>query len=422
MVLMKLKYWLSICALFAGVAVSLNGCTSEPGATSSPAPSSASVAAATLPPGIIRLNAQMEQRAGIRLATATRRALASKTLFSSTVEATTGGSGVVIAPLPGIVTRVVADIGQSVRRGQIVAYVNSPVLAETQSTYLVSGAKIQEAQAQVQLVSGRVALAKAEVERESILYKKGISSLRDLQTAEVKLSSIQSELAAARSMAAAARTLQDATRARLVAMGAGTGASVTTELPLRSPTSGVVTEKAVQPGQSVGPTSESLFTIVDLSRVSVMLEVPQGEVAAIKLGAPVQFTSEVAPGQTFRGLVSRLGENFDPQSRTVSVRVTIANSRGTLKPGMLVLAQVVSGNTRQAVLSIPNAAIQQVDGKDVVFVKKAGVYRMRPVRLGERNGQHTEVTAGLADNETVVTDGSFVLKAEALKATLGDEG
>ncbi len=418
MVLMKLKCWLSTCALLAGVAVSLNSCTSGPGATSPPA-ASTSVAAAALPPGTIRLNAQMEQRAGIRLAMATRRVLADKTLFSSTVEATAGGSGLVIAPLPGIITRVVADIGQSVRRGQIVAYINSPVLAETQSTYLVSGAKIQEAQAQVQLVSGRVALAKAEVERESTLYKKGISSLRDLQTAEVKLSSIQSELAAARSMAAAARTLQDATRARLVAMGAGTGATVTTELPLRSPLSGVITQKAVQPGQSVGPTSESLFTIVDLSRVSVMLEVPQGEVASIKLGAPVQFTSEVAPGQTFRGQVSRLGENFDPQSRTVSVRVTIANSRGTLKPGMLVLAQAVSGNTRQVVLSIPNAAIQQVDGKDVVFVKKAGVYRMRPVQLGERNGQYTEVTAGLTDDETVVTEGSFILKAEALKATLG---
>jgi cobalt-zinc-cadmium efflux system membrane fusion protein len=90
---------------------------------------------------------------------------------------------------------------------------------------------------------------------------------------------------------------------------------------------------------------------------------------------------------------------------------------------MLVLARAEEGTGTSPTLAVPSAAIQQVEGKDVVFVKvQPRTYRMRPVALGERGAGYVEVRSGLAEGEPVVTEGSFVLKSEALKATLGGDG
>lgn len=403
--------------------VMTSGCTAEVAsrtATSTGEPAQA-------PPGQVALNAQMEERAGIRVETVKQRSLASQTVFSSTIEAPTNRAGMVIAPVRGIVTRVLADVGERVSRGEVVAVISSPDIAEAQAGYLSALARVQEAQAQIQLAEGQVTLARAEVERETALYKKGISSLREQQVAQAKLNSVQSLLAAARSTQAAARSTQAAGRARLRALNQAPG-SVTDELPLRSPITGTVVARTIQPGQMVNPdmtgtgTREPLFKIAGLDEVWALLEVPQSEVASLRLGAPVQFTSEVAPGETFRGRVVRLGEQFDEQARTVAVRVAIANPRNTLKPGMLVLARAAVGGGAKPVLAVPNSAIQQLDGQDVVFVRTTPhTYKQQAVQLGRHGGQFTEVVGGLAPGLQVVSEGSFILKSETIKASLGED-
>ncbi len=402
----------------------LFGCSNPKTAATPPADSSA----AATSPGTYTLTDQMEKRAGITVQPVVRRSLASPALFSSTIEAPTNNSGIVTPPVAGIVTRVLADVGQTVQRGQILAYISSPELGDAQAANLTARAKVQEAQAQIQLTNGRVALAKADFEREKSLNQKGISALRDVQSAQGRYDVIRSELAATKTMYAAAQSNLAASNARLSAFRVAGGGTVTSELALRSPVSGTITIRAIQPGQSVSPVStaasgmhEHLFDISNLDEVWAMLEVPQAEVASLHLGAPVQFTSEVAPGKTFRGKVIRLGENFDAQARTVGVRAAIANSEGILKPGMLVLAQALAGNTK-TVLAIPSASVQQVEGKTVVFVQvQPHTYRMQTVSLGEHSSDYVEATSGLSAGQKVVSDGSFILKSEALKASLGGE-
>ncbi|MBC7882636.1 MAG: efflux RND transporter periplasmic adaptor subunit [Anaerolineae bacterium] len=402
----------------------LFGC-SNPKITATPPPDSS---AAATSPGTYTLTDQMEKRAGITVQPVARRSLASPALFSSSIEAPTNNSGIVTPPVAGIVTRVLADVGQTVQRGQILAYISSPELGDAQAANLTARAKVQEAQAQIQLTDGRVALAKADFEREKSLNQKGISALRDVQSAQGRYDVIRSELAATKTMYAAAQSNLAASNARLSAFRVAGGGTITSELALRSPVSGTITIRAIQPGQSVSPVStaasgmhEHLFDISNLDEVWAMLEVPQSEVASLHLGAPVQFTSEVAPGKTFRGRVIRLGENFDAQARTVGVRAAIANSEGILKPGMLVLAQALAGNTK-TVLAIPSASVQQVEGKTVVFVRvQPHTYRMQTISLGEHSSDYVEATSGLIAGQQVVTDGSFILKSEALKASLGGE-
>ncbi|AGY60024.1 RND family efflux transporter MFP subunit [Gloeobacter kilaueensis JS1] len=415
------------CAALMVVALLLGSCAASKPESSAPA--GGEQAAAATAPGTIALTEQMEKRAGIQVTTAQKRPLVNRSLFSSTIEAPTDRSGVVTASVQGVVTRVLADVGQTVARGQTLAYISTPMLAEAQAGYFSAVAKVQEAHAQVQLTDSRVQLARADYERESALYKKGISAQREQQAALARLDGTLSELAAAKSTEAAARSSLQAARARLNALRQATGSSITDELALKSPVSGIVVSRMIQPGQVVNPATagtsnaeDHLFTITSLAEVWAMLEVPQSEVAGLKLGAPVQFTSEVAPGEAFKGRIIRLGETFDPQARTASVRVAIANPHGTLKPGMLVLAQAISGGSARPVLAVPTAAIQQIDGKDVVFVRTAPHrYRQQPVVLGERNAQLTQIVSGLTAGTEVVSDGSFVLKSEALKATLEGE-
>jgi cobalt-zinc-cadmium efflux system membrane fusion protein len=379
------------------------------------------------------LTAEMERRAGIEVATIQTRQLNKSNVFSSSVEATSKGTAVVNSLVHGIITRVMADVGQSVKAGEILCYINCPDLLEAQSQYLTSQAKQQEAKAQLVQVENRIGLSKADIERISQLNKEGIASTKDLQASQTKLATTEADLAAARSLLSASNSYVAAAESRLRSFGikssSVTDSNLINELPLRSPISGTVAKRSVSAGQNVNPSASSgtmqanaedgLFTILDLRKVWVMLEVPQSEVAPLKIGVPVDFTSEVAPGKTFKGKVITTGEKFDPASRTVAVRVEIENPQLILKPGMLVLARASESITAGSVLAAPKSAIQEVDGKQCVFVKIGEHrYKKTEIQTGTTNSDYVQITRTLRPGEQVVTQGSFILKSEALKANL----
>ncbi|HMY03805.1 MAG TPA: efflux RND transporter periplasmic adaptor subunit, partial [Candidatus Obscuribacter sp.] len=337
--------------------------------------------------------------------------------FSSTVESSNPGTASVTSMVHGIITRVLVDVGDTVKAGQVVAYINCPELSDAQSSFVERKARVMEAAANVDLIKTRVSLAEADAARLKTLFGEGISAKKDVEAGQSRIASTKAELETAKAMLAASQIQFTAARSRLVSLGfdpqSMEESKLTTELALRSPISGQVSQRNAQAGQTVGasgsPAATVLFTIVDLSRVWVMLEVPQSEVSKIKLNAPVTFTTEVAPGQKFIGRVTRLGERFDPQSRTASVRTEIENPRAILKPGLLVLAEVATSAAPQDKLSIPNAAIQRIGGQDLVF-KKTGPqsYRACRLKLGDSDGLNTEVkenTDGLTNHDWVATGG-----------------
>jgi cobalt-zinc-cadmium efflux system membrane fusion protein len=351
-------------------------------------------------------------------------------IFSSSVEPTSDGSAVVNSLVRGVVTKVLADIGQSVKANQILCYVNCPELAEVQSNYLSEQAKVLEAKAQVAAAGSRISLIKSDWERQKTLNKEGISSVKQVQSAQSALSTTEAELAAAKAMLAATQAAAGSSASRLKSFGISTlnlnPQNLTSELAIRSPISGVVSQRNIKAGENINPAGvgvlnaqEGLFHIVNLDKVWVMLEVPQSEVSELKVGAPVNFETEVAPGKLFKGHVVTAGENFDPQSRTVSVRVVISNPSGVLKPGMLVLARAEEGTSASPVVAVANEAIQDIEGKTYVFVQTSpNTYRKQEIRKGAKNARYTAVVHGLSVGQRVVTYGSFALKSEVLKAEL----
>jgi cobalt-zinc-cadmium efflux system membrane fusion protein len=162
------------------------------------------------------------------------------------------------------------------------------------------------------------------------------------------------------------------------------------------------------------------MTVADLAKVWVMLEVPQSEASRIQLGSAVAFHSEVAPGEKFVGTVTRLGESYDPQSRTVQVRTEIHNNRRLLKPGMLVLATAAGVSRGHAMPAVPLSALQTIDGKDYVFVALPDHrFEKRLVSCTDRSAQTAWVAKGVKSGESVVTNGSFFLKTEIVRSTIG---
>jgi cobalt-zinc-cadmium efflux system membrane fusion protein len=127
------------------------------------------------------------------------------------------------------------------------------------------------------------------------------------------------------------------------------------------------------------------------------------------------------PGRAFSGRILRLGEELDPTTRTLKVRVLVPNEGRLLKPEMYAAAEIQRASSRSA-LFIPEAAAQELNGSRVVFVRTGpGRFQARAIDIaGTMNGR-MEVTAGLKAGEQVVVKGSFVLKSQMLRGSLEEE-
>lgn len=366
--------------------------------------------------------------------------------LSSTIETAANSTGIVYSPANGVVTRVLVDVGDRVRVGQLLAYVNSPDISDAQALYLEALAKLSQSKAQLAAVRARLELSKANERRVTQLNEEGIAAKKDIENARSSRVAVQSEEAAAIGSMNAALAFLQAARVKIRALGLkepdapfsdieGSSASsqspdvVTSELPIRAPVSGVVVRKDVFAGQSVGPSStvnsssqgraSALMTIANLNKVWVMLEVPQREVSHIHLGSVIDFHSESLPNRFFKGKITRLAESFDPQSRTAHVRAEIDNPGDLLKPGMLVIATLSRSGGSHQCLSIPSSAVQTIDENDVVFVEiRPHQYQVRAVTTGNRTGETVEITSGLRPAERIVTSGAFYLKSESLRSRI----
>jgi cobalt-zinc-cadmium efflux system membrane fusion protein len=179
-------------------------------------------------------------------------------------------------------------------------------------------------------------------------------------------------------------------------------------------------ERLVSEGATVVP-GTPLFVVSDLSRLWAVLEIDESNLSGIALGLRVTFQIAAFPGETFEGPVTFIADAVNPETRRVVVRASIENPEGRLKVHMFATANLELGPDRE-VLVIPSEAIQEVEGRTVVFVEVAsGEYEMRAVELGDDLEGRSTVKAGLASGERVVTAGSFLLKSELQRAALAEE-
>ncbi len=290
------------------------------------------------------------------------------------------------APVAARAVRVLAAPGQSVRRGA--------VLVELQSLE-VGRARGERAEA-----VARLELAQRALERKRSLAAERIAPQREVQEAEADVKMAQAQAEAARS--------------ELQAIGATEGAGG--RFSLRSPMAGTIIDRKVAPGQVTEP-SAVLFKVADISSLWVTANAYERDALRVREGEQARVTFPALPGQTFTGAVVLIGGQVDASSRTLPIRVAVANPARVLRPGMAAKVFLPLDAGAHPVVAVPAAALQRLGDRWCVFVPgHEGEFEIREVGRGRDLGGEVEVLSGLKAGETIVVEGAFLLKAEADKA------
>jgi cobalt-zinc-cadmium efflux system membrane fusion protein len=189
---------------------------------------------------------------------------------------------------------------------------------------------------------------------------------------------------------------------------------------LKAPFSGVVTSYHVAEGEVWEPSTE-LFTITDLSSLWVLADVYEKDLSHIRTGKAVRVLVSSYPGKAFEGRITYVADVIDPKSRTAKVRCLVKNNGGMLKLEMFATVEIPLDQT-SPVLAVPDSAIQQIEGQSVVFVRNSETgFQKREVQTGIESQGYTEIRSGIKPGESVVSQGSFVLKSAFLRHLIGEK-
>lgn len=352
-------------------------------------------------PGEATLNVAPEvaARAGVKVE-AVGEQLAPEALqqaATGVVQANAYRSTPVVSLVGGRLTQVSAEAGQEVRRGQTVAVVFSDELAMAQSRYLSAQAELEEHHQHHQ--------------RTLQLVELGAASREEFEQATSVLKKAEAEMAAQRQRL----LLLGLTPQRVAALHGP--AQVSSEVSLPAPAAGTVISRAANPGEVVEANKE-LLRVADLSNVWVVGQVFERDLARVRTGSGASVTSEAYPGRIWRGRVTYVDPQLDPSTRTAQVRVEVANPGRALKLGMFVNVGFGALGTAEATApTVPASAVQTIGSRTVVFLATddPGAYVMRPIRIGAESNGRYPVLEGLHVGDRVVTEGSFMLRAEWLK-------
>ncbi|GAB6046241.1 efflux RND transporter periplasmic adaptor subunit [Methyloparacoccus murrellii] len=289
--------------------------------------------------------------------------------------------------LSGRVAEVRAFIGWQVKKGDVLAVLNSTELSNAQAAYLK--AKTQ------------VGLQRLAVDRAQRLFGEGIISKATLKEREGALAEAEVELRALADQLGV-MGMSDTAIERLAQNG-----QINSVTPVTSTIEGTVIERHISVGQ-IAEISDELFTVADLSRVWVVAEAPEQDAHIVQMDSRVEVKVSALPRESFIGKIVFIADTVKPETRTVTMRMEVDNTHRKLKPEML--ADMLIKRPAERVLMLPSAAVVRVNDQDHVFVAVASDrVELRPVSLGEDKEGQRRVFAGLAGGERIVVEGAFHL-------------
>lgn len=345
------------------------------------------------------LSPEQLQQAGLQIENVGESASAEATSHSTTgiIQPNIYKETPVVSLVGGIVRSVRGELAQNVRRGQQVAIIFSNELAEAQSNYVTAIAALEE--------HHRHHLRTAK------LVEIGAASRQDLEAATSLYREAESNVANLRQ--------------KLLLLGLSTqrinsltsASQISSEVSVPSPSNGTITTRSVNPGEVIEPNKE-LMRVTDLSTVWVIGQVYEKDLALIHVGSGADITSETYPNRVFRGRVSYVDPKLDPETRTAQVRIELANPGQMFKIGMYVNVGFASeGVDKKTMPTVPKDAVQAIGNQQIVFLatEKPTEFLLRPVRPGSESNGFYLVIEGVNAGDRIVTQGSFLLRAEWLK-------
>ena len=344
----------------------------------------------------VKMTAEVQKQNGVVVAPAKKQRMGGVISATGKVEANADRIAHVSPRISGKIVAVKASLGDSVSAGQALATLDSVELGEALSRYRQSRTKL--------------ALAQANMERIKNLVEKKIAARKDILQAETDYKTVQTEL----------HTDEE----RLSLYGVSTSelkgeGHKKPLLPVRSPISGIITEKHAIVGELSDP-SKSLYTVADLSTVWVLVDIHEKDLAKVHKGQAAIVSVSAFPDQKLKGRITYIADLVDEATRTVKARVAVANPGRKLKPEMFATVELALPADAAAVLAVPEDALQDLDGKKVLFAvtEKGDEFKPRSVELGRSTGGMVEIVSGLKEGERYAIKGAFILKSELKKGEL----
>jgi RND family efflux transporter MFP subunit len=331
----------------------------------------------------IRISTEKIQRLGVRTEAVTLRALGKTVRAAGRVEPDERRVYSISPKFEGYVERLHVNVtGQPVAKGQPLFEVYSPELVSAQREYAIAAQGVQ-------------AMSGAGSEAQGGMKQLAESSLARLRNWDLSPEQI----------------------ATLVKTG-----EAKRTITFRSPVSGIVTEKKALQGMRFMP-GESLYQVTDLSSVWVLADVFEQDIGLVKTGARADVKINAYPGKTFQGKITYVYPTLKAETRSVPVRVELANPGHLLKPAMFSQVEVQVG-AKTPVLTVPDSAVIDSGTRRIVLVQlKEGRFEPREVKTGAHSDNFVEVLEGVREGEQVVVAANFLIDAESnLKAAIGGLG
>jgi RND family efflux transporter MFP subunit len=328
----------------------------------------------------VRIGTEKIQKLGVRVEAAGLRLLGKTVRAAGRIEPDERRVYAITPKFEGYVERLHVNVtGQPVARGQALFEVYSPELVSAQREYAIA-------------MQGTQALKEAGPDAQASMQQLADSSLARLRNWDFSAQQV----------------------AALVKSG-----EATRTITFRSPVSGIVTEKKAVQGMRFMP-GDALYQVTDLSTVWVVADVFEQDIGQIRPGAMATVKVNAYPNQSFEGRISYVYPTMKAETRTVAVRIELANPRQLLKPAMFAQVELPVGGTLP-VLTVPDSAVIDSGTRRIVLVQVGeGRFEPREVELGARGESYVEIVKGVRDGEQVVVAANFLIDAESnLKAAVG---
>jgi cobalt-zinc-cadmium efflux system membrane fusion protein len=300
------------------------------------------------------------------------------------------------SPVAGRITDLQAREGDTVKRGQALATINSTELSAAQLAYLKA-------------LSTRGLAARAAARAQQLLDADVIGAA-ELQRRQAELTQAEAEVNAARD------------QLKVLGMGASALDRLAETRTIHSTTqilasiSGTIIDRKVTEGQVVQP-ADGVFLVADLSSLWVIADVPEQNAGSVSLGESVAVEVAALPERKVAGVLAYVAPTVNPETRTVRVRMDLANPQREFKPQML--ASMLIRGAPQRRLTVPAQAVVREENRDHVFVRSGeNAYRLQPVQLGAEYDGRRVVASGLRESETIVVEGAFHLNNERKRREL----
>ena len=363
----------------------------SPQQSQSPAGKAAAAAPAAEAGGPAYLTVPKEQLAHIDVAPAHRAPFTTEVKTTGTVDWDNDHTSQAITQVSGPITRILYDTGVHVTAGQPLLYVASPDITGAFSTY-------RKAQ-------NRLALARQNLDRNKDLLEHKAIAPRDFEQVQADYNDAQTDV----------QTALEALKIlgvpeKEIAAANEQGATVRPELPMRSPITGTIVQKLVNPGQVIQAGATTAFVISNVSTVWVQAHLYEKDLRSVRVNDKAEVRSSAFP-DVFPGRVEYIGDMLDPATRTTPVRVVTSNPKGFLKKDQFVDVVIHDAATRNALVVPTSAVLYDAENLPFVYVQvEPGKFAQRSVTLGPEQNGVTEIISGVKDGDPVVTQGSLFLQ------------